>query len=88
VHLTELLISSALILVTLSGAGWVLRAQWDRTRCAYLAFEKTRAKLQGSEVAWSAQIRFRENADSLETQVTCGGATEKVSLKKLEAVQW
>lgn len=45
----EFAISATVIAVLLSGAGWVLKAEWDRGRCAYLTFERTHSVLTDTE---------------------------------------
>lgn len=86
--ITELVLSSALILIVITGTGWVLRASWERGRCAYLTFEAGRARLSGAvfPTRQTARARWRltEDARSVTAQGWCGDAEEKVSFRKLD----
>lgn len=87
----ELILSLTLIAVTLTGAGWLLHAQWTRAKCAYLVFEHTRSRLSGIlayRPGQSAKVSIRIHEDENEVQGSgiCGEAREKVSLRKLEAI--
>ena len=84
----DLLITSTLIALTITGAGWVLRAQWDRARCAHLVFEKAHARLFGlGPGALSVGLRVADAGDAVEAEAQCGDARERVRLRKLEKVQ-
>jgi hypothetical protein len=74
------------VILTLSGAGWVLRAEWDRARCAYLVFEVTHSKLVGAPApATPAPVSVTDQGDSVVGHGVCGQSTETVRLPKLEA---
>jgi hypothetical protein len=87
-QLAEFLISSLLVVATLSGAGWVLHAEWDRARCAYLVFEKTHSRLNGHPSADSFEILISEDAEQVEGTGSCRYARERVSFKKLSSASW
>lgn len=87
----ELVLSSALVIVALSGAGWLLKAQWERSRCAYLVFEATHARLTGRlfvlpEAKFGRiEIGFAEDGQFIQGEASCGSGSEKVRLPKLAA---
>jgi len=83
--LIEFALSSTAVLLTLTAAGWVLRAHWDRARCAYLTFETTHAELIGKpRVSIRVPILIQETPEGYEGSGACGKASEKVSLRKIE----
>jgi hypothetical protein len=41
----ELVVSTTVIAILLSCAGFILKAEWDRGKCAYLSFEATHAAM-------------------------------------------
>lgn len=83
----ELVVSAALISLTLIGSGWLLKAQWNRGRCAYLVFETAHARLTGRlEKGRPASVRIQvsESAEAVESLGECGQAREKITLPRLE----
>ena len=40
----EFLLSAGVLLLTLTGAGWVFHLQWIKSKCAVLTFEETHAR--------------------------------------------
>jgi hypothetical protein len=93
----ELLISVSVLMITVSGVGWVFKAEWDRGKCVYFVFEKTHAALVGTKSP-NASRRIDSRIDSmLDSTIVvqnlpegakgvalCGGSPETVSLPKLE----
>ena len=85
----ELTFSAGLVALTLAGAGWVLQAEWNRGRCAYLTFETTHARLVGRRPnATARQVETEENEREVRGEGRCGKIVEKVALRRLEAVAW
>lgn len=97
----ELLISSTVLTVLVAGAGWIIKAEWDRGKCAYLVFEKTHAELteedEGEEsqlrplsslVSKASEIQITDTTEEVAGAGHCGGASETLHLRKLEAVSW
>lgn len=84
--LIELVISAASVALVLAGAGWVLKAEWHRARCAHLVFERTHERLVGApERGVSVSVRVTEDPVSVRGEGLCGTAIEQVELRKLEA---
>ncbi len=83
--LLEFALSSGLLLLTLVGSGWVLRAQWQRTRCAVLTFERTHAAAHERIPAWTGSIRFRLDSsdDEMRGEGQCDSIQEKVRIPRL-----
>jgi len=77
----------SLVLITLTGAGWLLKAYWDRTRCAYLVFEVAHARLVGRVLPGPIRVNVSigEDARSVQGEGVCGSARERVDLNRLEA---
>ena len=90
--LVEFAGACALLLATLLGCGSLLMAEWNRTRCAYLAFETAHALLTGRHppkpVSQIPSLRLsasvREHRDAVEVVQHCGQARETVRLPRLE----
>lgn len=83
----ELILSSALVILTLTGSGWLLKAQWERSKCAYLVFEATHARLSGRPFALSrVQVRISEDESAVRGEGVCGGSVEKVVLPRLATI--
>ena len=86
--LVELMVSFALVTVTVIGAGWVIQAQWNRSKCAYLVFQATREKLNGpTSVLQSlahSSIHITDAGGDVTGEALCGEAQETVHLKKLQ----
>jgi hypothetical protein len=80
----EFVLGSSLLFIAITGAGWVLKASWDRAQCAYLVFENTHAKVTGRSVSQSPiRIRFSENPQFVEGSGRCGFFHESVQIRKL-----
>ena len=84
--LIELLISSALITLTVTGAGWVLHAEWNRAKCEYLVFQKTRQGLNRLSGVSSnnPSVLLTDNGSEITGEGQCGDAVETVRLNRLE----
>lgn len=83
--LVETALSALLLGLTLLGAGRLLHAQWERTRCAHRVFEATRNLLigGGEARAGASPIQYRETSEFVEGVGRCGDAVEAVQLPKL-----
>jgi hypothetical protein len=85
--IVEVLISSTLVLILFAGAGWVLRAAWDKGRCAALVFEVTRGALAREHRRTSMEIAISESDIAMVGEGRCGDrrpAIERVGFRKLE----
>ena len=87
--LVEFLIGSSILVLAVTGAGWVLRVEWDRARCARLVFQKTRTALNTQspeQVSIPSDLATQINNQPgwIEGDKICGKAHEKVLLHKLE----
>jgi len=85
----ELLISVSVLMITLSGVGWVFKAEWDRGKCIYFVFEKTHAALIGTKSLNSSRwmdspIDVQNLPEGAKGVALCGGSPETVSLPQLE----
>jgi hypothetical protein len=85
----ELLISVSVLMITLSGVGWVFKAEWDRGKCVYFVFEKTHAALVGTKSLHSSRwmdstIVVQSLPEGAKGTALCGGSPETVSLPQLE----
>jgi hypothetical protein len=85
---TEFLLSSGLVLITLVGAGWMLHVEWHRAKCAYLVFQSAHTRLVGSIALTSSVVKITEDDQGVNAEAECGKASETVHLNKLEAIQW
>jgi hypothetical protein len=86
--LLEMAISFAVITITLTGASWVLKAEWNRFQCAYLTFEAVHAKMTGSFQRIHPKTTVVDNGNSVIGLGVCGGVREQVELPYLEAASW
>ena len=87
--LIEFVFSSALVVLTVAGAGFLFKAEWQRAKCAYVVFEKTHAKVVGSgDPVPGVPVTFEETEDGVSGSALCGRAQERVSLPKLEKASW
>jgi hypothetical protein len=85
----ELLISVSVLMITVSGVGWVFKAEWDRGKCVYFVFEKTHAALIGTKSPNSRRwmdspIDVQSLPEGAKGVALCGGSPEMVSLPQLE----
>ena len=85
----ELLISVSVLMITLSGVGWVFKAEWDRGKCVYFVFEKTHATLVGAKIPNSnrwmdSTIVVQNLPEGAKGVALCGGSPETVLLPQLE----
>jgi hypothetical protein len=93
--LLEFLISLALLLPLLVGAGGLLKAQWDRARCTYHSFEQARQRLASDPsssiltrvAGWRSGVRLEETEHEIRASAVCGKARESIRLRKLEAMR-
>jgi hypothetical protein len=87
----ELLASASLLMITVSGMGYLFKAEWDRGKCAYLVFEKTHAAATGSTDGLfsltNSQVQTQDFPDSTKGIALCKGTPELVSIPKLESDQ-
>jgi hypothetical protein len=88
----ELLTSASLLMITVSGMGYLFKAEWDRGKCAYLVFEKTHAAAVGSATPnllslATTSVTTEDLPDSTRGIAFCHGSTEVVSIPKLEPEQ-
>lgn len=88
--LVELQVGCLLAVLTLVGSLQVLRAEWERLRCAHLVFQATHDALHGEHVGIGRrfQVRIAESEDSVSGEAWCGKARETVTLKRLHAVRF
>jgi hypothetical protein len=83
----ELLASASLLMITVSGMGYLFKAEWDRGKCAYLVFEKTHAAAVGSSGLFSptsSLVQTTDFPDSVKGVALCQGTPETVNIPKLE----
>jgi hypothetical protein len=89
----ELLFTIPMIVLTLTGAGWFLKVEWDQGRCAYITFEKTHAQLTGSSPlsganlsasAYGGRVQIQVSPESVQGSADCGSSTEQVGLPQLD----
>jgi hypothetical protein len=87
--LVEFMVSATVASLVVAGTGWLLRAQWERGRCAYLVFEATHARRAGMPAPAGVR-RVRLRSDELRTtgEARCQDALEQVTLPGLEAARW
>lgn len=86
----EVLVSSTLVLVVFAGAGWVLRAAWERGKCAALVFEATRGALSREHRPLAVELSISESDEALVGEARCGArrpAIERVGFRKLEKLR-
>jgi hypothetical protein len=82
--MTEFVLSLMLAIIASAGAAGLLREEWERTRCAYLTFEATHARLVGSSAMQDARVRIEDGVRSVRGTGYCGNARERVELPRLE----
>jgi hypothetical protein len=89
--LLEFVVCASVILLATVGALQVFVSQWERAKCAVIAFEKTHSRLTNSSDPYPD---FRRGFEFVETdrlvhgQALCGKAHEKVNLLRLEYMKW
>jgi hypothetical protein len=85
----ELLASASLLMITVSGMGYLFKAEWDRGKCAYLVFEKTHAAAmnpsQSDFFSVGSVVQTEDLPDSVKGIALCHGSPEIVSIPKLES---
>jgi len=92
--LVEFLLGLIPVTLVLAGAVILLKAQWDRIRCAHLVFEKTHEQMIKGETPLSGPIGISGDAIVAETptgfigKAVCGNSRERVELPKLENAKW
>jgi hypothetical protein len=87
--MVELLAAIVSVAVTISFAGWFLKVEWDRGKCAYIVFEHTHAEVSNSTPPrtppwFSAPIEIHDLPDTVQGSSQCGQAEESVMLPKLD----
>jgi len=83
--ITELILSLHLLIVLVSGAAWVLHAAWERGKCTYLVFERTRAALTAAPgPLLLGPVDYEETSGEVVSRASCGQEHEQVGFKKLE----
>lgn len=83
----ELSLSSGLILVAVMAGSWLIKAEWDRARCAHLVFQKTHDQLtQERHSPLRFEVKITESDQKVRGQKTCGKSVETVELPKLQAL--
>lgn len=85
----DLVFAITTVVLTLSGAGWLLKVEWDQGRCAYIVFEQTHANVSGSAPlplsgSYGGSVRIDSQPDSVQGSADCGGSSEQVSLPRLD----
>lgn len=80
--LVEFAASVALIVTLVLGGAGMLRAQWQRARCAYLVFEFAHAARIGARPSLRepSGLRTVREAEWIETRARCGSGEEVVRL--------
>ena len=89
----EFLLSSGLLILVLAGSGWLLKLHWERSKCAYLVFEKTHARLNGVQrptLASDLTVAISESPTGVTGESLCapGALPELIRLKKLQPELW
>lgn len=96
--LTEFLLGLGLITLTIAGSGWLLAAQWQQAKCAYLTFQRTRQALDlaGDKrspemlpraIGGIQKIELRMEPTGVSGVGRCGTFPETVKLKSLESLR-
>jgi hypothetical protein len=85
----EFLTSASLLMITVTGVGWLFKAEWERGKCAYLVFEKTHAAVTGApsldfSLDKDTFIQIQDQPDGKKGIAFCKGTPETVSIPKLE----
>ncbi len=87
--LIEFICFSIISFWTIGFAGAVLFQQWQRSQCAYFAFESTHARLTTRPPPKTqVQIHFQEDSNQIRGTALCGKWIEEVELPRLEAALW
>lgn len=83
-------------------AGFILKEEWNRSKCAYLTFEKTHHDLLGSSLSEEGEVfsllkggggpsfsfQIEEHGQEIVGIGLCRGHQEKIRLPLLETAQW
>lgn len=86
--LTEFVFLATILFFILSAACTLFKLEWQRSWCAYEAFESTHAHLTGRFKISTVPIQFHEKETTVEGLAICGKLKEKVILPKLETAKW
>lgn len=88
--MTELILSLPLLVVLICGAGWILKAAWERGKCATWVFENARSALSATPLSFApGPMDSEETPNAVVFRAFCGGHREQVGLRKLESMhQW
>jgi hypothetical protein len=82
--MTEFVLGFMLSTAALFGAAGALRAEWDRVRCSYLAFEAAHAALTRSRARPDSRVRVMSDERGVGAQGTCRAARERVEFYWLD----
>lgn len=85
--LLELTLGGALLILSLTGATWLLRLEWRRLQCAHLVFEATRGALRDEAPPRDrpeVRIRITASGEEVTGEGKCGNLRERVGLRRLE----
>lgn len=80
--LVEFIFGLSTVLISVVLGGSILKAQWQRGKCAYLAFENTHAALVGKP-QFSISVRIKETDSNVSGEAKCGNIEEKIQFNKL-----
>lgn len=84
----ELLATLSTVVLAITAAGWMLKVEWDRGKCAHIVFERTHAQVSNSLppiTGWGGEIpvQVQSMPDSVEGHGICE-SLESVSLPQLD----
>lgn len=85
----ELIASLSTVVLTITAAGWLMKVEWDRGKCAYIVFEKTHAQATHSLpplFTWGSDmpVQVQNVPGGTEGTGICGQSAERVSLPQLD----
>lgn len=89
--LLELIGSLSLLTFVLIGAASIIRAEWERSQCAILVFEKVHAQLTHSSDPYPHSripVWIDDLGIAVRGEAQCGSAHETLSLPQLESAEW
>jgi len=82
----EFTLAAGTLALAVIGAGWALRAQWNRARCAAITFERTHAQAHARAPAFGGRlvVLFQETPDAVEGDAACPPVRESALIPKLD----
>jgi hypothetical protein len=88
--LAELGVSIVTCAIVILATSRLVGAEWDRMRCAHLAFEAAHARRIGLPVPHDprAQVSVSKTPRSVVADARCGQARERAELPFLESGPW